>query len=83
MDAYWSVSSSICQRRVQQYLRMKIPAIGTALAIGKVVGKVIRHFEDGFAVRFNEMQNLEGLGQKIVHNWTYEAAGAVREATAA
>jgi hypothetical protein len=48
-------------------------AIGTPLAVGKVVGKVIRHFEDGFAVRFNEMQNLERLEEMIVYNWPHEA----------
>jgi hypothetical protein len=51
----------------------EIPAIGTPLAVGKVVGKVIRHFEDGFAVRFNEMQNLERLEEMIVYNWPHEA----------
>jgi hypothetical protein len=51
----------------------EIPAIGTPLAVGKVVGKVIRHFEDGFAVRFNEMQNLERLEEMIVYNWSHEA----------
>jgi hypothetical protein len=55
----------------------EIPAIGTPLAVGKVVGKVIRHFEDGFAVRFNEMQNLERLEEMIVYNWSQEAIGTM------
>jgi hypothetical protein len=51
-----------------------VPSIGTPLAIEKVVGKVIRHFEDGFAVRFNEIQDLDRLEKKIVHNWSHETA---------
>jgi hypothetical protein len=55
----------------------EIPTIGTPLAVGKVVGKVIRHFEDGFAVRFNEIQNLDRLEEMIVHNWSHEEVSAM------
>jgi hypothetical protein len=51
----------------------EIPTIGTPLAIGKVIGKVVRHFEDGFAVRFNEIQYLDHLEEMIVCNWSHEA----------
>jgi hypothetical protein len=51
-----------------------VPSIGTPLAVGKVVGKVIRHFEDGFAVCFNEIQDLDRLEKKIVYNWSHETA---------
>ncbi len=34
-----------------------VPDIGTILAIGSVVGQVVRHFVDGFAVQFVERQN--------------------------
>jgi PilZ domain len=54
-----------------------VPKIGTPLAVGKVVGKVIRHLEDGFAVRFNEIQKLDGLERMIVHVWTREEAVAI------
>jgi hypothetical protein len=50
-----------------------VPSIGTPLAVGKVVGKVIRHFEDGFAVRFNEVQDLHRLERMIVYDWSHEA----------
>lgn len=40
------------------------PAVGSLLAIGAVPGRVVRHFDGGFAVQFIELQNLgelEGL----------------------
>lgn len=37
------------------------PKIGSLLAIGSVPGRVVRHFEGGFAVRFLELQNLAEL----------------------
>jgi hypothetical protein len=52
-----------------------VPDIGTPLAVGKVVGTVIRHFEDGFAIRFREIQTLDRLEERIVYNWSDEAAG--------
>jgi hypothetical protein len=41
-----------------------IPAVGTFLAMGKVIGRVVRHFVGGFAVKFIELQDgraVEGL----------------------
>jgi hypothetical protein len=41
-----------------------IPAVGTFLALGKVIGSVVRHFVGGFAVKFIELQDaraVEGL----------------------
>jgi hypothetical protein len=38
-----------------------MPAIGTPLAVGKVVGRVRRHFNEGFAVEFLEVQNIDML----------------------
>ena len=38
-----------------------IPEIGTPVAVGKVVGRVVRHFDDGFAVQFTQLQDLETL----------------------
>jgi len=34
-----------------------VPEIGTPVAVGKVVGRVVRRFNDGFAVRFTELQD--------------------------
>jgi hypothetical protein len=55
----------------------EIPNIGTPLAVGKVVGQVIRHFEDGFAIRFNETQTLDRLEKLILYNWSVEATGEI------
>jgi hypothetical protein len=38
-----------------------IPEIGTILAIGTIVGRVIRHFKGGFGVRFLERQSDDRL----------------------
>ena len=41
-----------------------VPAVGTFLAVGKVIGRVVRHFVGGFAVSFLELQDgqtVEGL----------------------
>jgi hypothetical protein len=37
------------------------PPVGYLLAIGSVSGRVVRHFEGGFAVRFLELQDLNTL----------------------
>ena len=42
------------------------PDIGTPLAVGKIVGRVVRHFPTGFAVQFIQLQNLDSLEQKII-----------------
>jgi hypothetical protein len=42
------------------------PAIGTPIAVGTVVGRVIRHRPDGFAVRFIEIQDAKLLEQKVM-----------------
>jgi hypothetical protein len=34
-----------------------VPEVGTVLAIGRVVGRVVRHFVGGFGVQFVERQN--------------------------
>jgi hypothetical protein len=55
-----------------------IPRIGTPLAVGKVVGKVIRHFDDGFAVRFNEIQDLGHVERMVIYDWSHEDTAACR-----
>jgi hypothetical protein len=42
------------------------PAIGTPLAVGACVGRVIRKFDHGFAVKFAEKQNRDDLDRLIV-----------------
>jgi len=42
------------------------PPIGMPLAIGACVGRVVRNFETGFAVKFVERRNLDDLTRLIV-----------------
>jgi hypothetical protein len=42
------------------------PAIGTPLAVGSLVGRVVRVFETGFAVKFVEKQALNDLSRLII-----------------
>jgi hypothetical protein len=42
------------------------PAIGTPLAVGSLVGRVVRIFETGFAVKFVEKQILNDLSRLII-----------------
>jgi hypothetical protein len=41
------------------------PDIGTPVAVGKVVGRVVRHFEDGFAVQFAQLQEPDTVESLI------------------
>src|SRR5690606_2514670 len=41
------------------------PAIGTPLAIGTVVGRVVRWLEVGFAVRFTSEQKMPTLEERL------------------
>jgi hypothetical protein len=38
-----------------------IPSVGSVLAVGKVVSRVVRHFDEGFAVRFIERQSRDSV----------------------
>lgn len=38
-----------------------VPALGTVLAVGKVIGRVRRHFTEGFAVEFVKLQDIDQL----------------------
>ena len=42
------------------------PAIGMPLAVGKIIGRVVRHFAGGFAVKFVEPQNIGLLERMII-----------------
>jgi hypothetical protein len=43
-----------------------MPKIGTVLAVGKVVGRVVRHFSGGFAVHFAEMQDRKEVEALVI-----------------
>jgi hypothetical protein len=42
------------------------PDIGTPLAVGSLVGRVVRHLDDGFAIQFVKEQSADGLEEKLV-----------------
>ena len=42
------------------------PAIGMPLAVGKIIGRVVRHFAGGFAVKFVEPQDIGLLERRII-----------------
>ena len=42
-----------------------IPAIGAVLAIGSLTGRVVRHFDEGFAVRFIERQSRDTVEMSL------------------
>ncbi len=41
------------------------PPIGTPLAVGACIGRVVRHFQDGFAVKFVQEQSRDDLNRLI------------------
>jgi len=41
------------------------PAIGTPLAVGKMVGRVVRRFAEGFAIEFTERVNLADVERRL------------------
>jgi hypothetical protein len=43
-----------------------VPDIGTIMAIGSVVGKVVRHFPDGFAIQFIQRQHSDNVETMVV-----------------
>jgi hypothetical protein len=45
------------------------PALGTPLAVGRTVGRVVRHFAEGFAVKFVEQQDIEQLERMVIRGW--------------
>jgi hypothetical protein len=42
-----------------------IPAIGAVLAIGSLTSRVVRHFDEGFAVRFIERQSRDTVEMSL------------------
>jgi hypothetical protein len=60
------------------------PPIGMPLAIGSCVGRVLRVFPSGFAVRFVDKQDIDELMRLIVRNDpTNDTAGGSRPTKAA
>ncbi len=43
-----------------------VPDVGTPLAVGKLVGRVIRHFKGGFAVEFVDRQEPRDLERLLI-----------------
>ncbi|HEV7718582.1 MAG TPA: PilZ domain-containing protein [Arsenicitalea sp.] len=48
------------------------PEIGTPLAIGTVIGRVVRHLDVGFAVKFLALQEAATLEQALVTEWSQQ-----------
>jgi hypothetical protein len=42
-----------------------VPKIGTVLAIGKIVGRGVRRFNEGFAIQFVQVQDSRLLEQHL------------------
>ncbi len=43
-----------------------MPPVGAAVAVGSVVGRVRRHFAEGFAIAFEEVQVLHTLQERLM-----------------
>jgi hypothetical protein len=43
-----------------------VPDIGAVLAVGSVVGRVVRHFVDGFGVQFVQRQHQENVETMVI-----------------
>jgi hypothetical protein len=44
------------------------PVVGTPLAVGRTIGRVVRHFPEGFAVKFMELQDRERLESLLIRS---------------
>lgn len=41
------------------------PAVGAAVTIGKTMGRVVRHIEDGFAIEFTRLQHPDAIEDNV------------------
>jgi hypothetical protein len=41
------------------------PAVGAAVTIGKTLGRVVRHIEDGFAIEFTRLQHPDSVEANV------------------
>lgn len=46
-----------------------VPLLETVVAVGKVTGRVVRHFGEGFAVELKQPQNPNTIEQHLIHRW--------------
>jgi hypothetical protein len=44
-----------------------VPEVGTVLAVGRVIGRVVRHFSGGFSVRFVELQSRDRVEAMVIY----------------
>jgi hypothetical protein len=42
-----------------------LPAVGSAVTVGKTAGRVVRHIEDGFAVEFTRLQHPDFIEDNV------------------
>ena len=42
-----------------------LPAVGSAVTIGKTTGRVVRHIEDGFAIEFTRLQHPDSIEDNV------------------
>ena len=56
------------------------PEIGTPLAVGACVGRVVRHLELGFAVKFVEQQERDHLERLVVRPAPLPSLGTAKVA---
>lgn len=55
------------------------PELGTPLAIGSAVGRVVRHFREGFAIRFVQNLDTESLERTVIRSSIPSAAAAPQD----
>jgi hypothetical protein len=62
---------------------LPLPDLGMPLAVGSCVGRVVRHLDGGFAVKFIEQQNRDHLERRIIRPMpVYVPRNASRNGTA-
>lgn len=54
-----------------------VPDVGTPLAVGKLVGRVVRHFKGGFAVEFVDKQEFKTLERLLIRPLTAESRAGI------
>jgi len=42
-----------------------LPAVGSAVTVGKTTGRVVRHIEDGFAIEFTRLQHPDSVEANV------------------
>jgi len=56
-----------------------VPPIGTPLAVGTLLAKVVRHFESGFAVNFRDLQDLDRVEERMAVTTPEAKQRAIKE----